>query len=98
MDNPILVLPFWAQLLYAEHLRQEMDNEGALFKCNTLEDTHKAFEMMQRAYVAGYQDRTKQLRPVPKLRDPYPLESKPSKKGPPPLPKPIEPGPFNKSR
>ena len=95
MEHPIKDLPEWAKLLYAEYLRQEMSNEDALFKCNTLEDTHRAFEMMMRAYVAGFRDRTKQLRPLPKLRD-YP--EKPDGKGLTSPSKPIQPGPFNKGR
>ena len=102
MEHPIKDLPEWAKLLYAEYLRQEMSNEDALFKCNTLEDTHRAFEMMMRAYVAGFRDRTRQLRPLPKLRD-YPEKPdgktmRNNGKGPPPPSKHIQPGPFNKGR
>jgi hypothetical protein len=98
MERPIKDLPEWAQLLYAEYLRQEMANEGTMFQCSTLPDTHKAFDMVMRAYVAGYRDRTKQLRPVPQLRD-FPVKpdgtTKRNGKGPPPLP---TNSPFNKGR
>ena len=75
---------------HVRHLVQTANTNDA-----TLEDTHKAFEMMQRAYVAGFRDRTKQLRPLPKLRD-YP--EKPDGKGLTSPSKPIQPGPFNKGR
>lgn len=95
-DHPIKELPEWAQSLFADFLSAEMHNDATMFQCATLEDTHRAFEMMMRAYVAGYRDRTKGLRPVPKIRD-YPPQAQATKgkAGPPPLP---PQGPFNKGR
>jgi hypothetical protein len=97
MSNPIEDLPDWVQLLFADFLSRENKNEETIFYCSTKLDAQKAFQMMERAYVAGYRDRTKQLRAVPKLRDPYPPlpEAKPPRRGPPPLP---TEGPYHKGR
>lgn len=94
-NRPITELPVWAQLLFGEFLAAEMDNDATMFKCLTLEDSHRAFEMMMRAYVAGYRDRTKGLRPVPKLSFPPQAQAIKGKKGPPPIP---PQGPYHKGR
>jgi len=65
MERLIETLPEWAQTLFGNWLHTEMSNEATVPNGATLTDTYKIADMVLRAYIQGYKDRTKQLRPVP---------------------------------
>lgn len=89
-------LPGWAQVLLADYLKVEMNDDKHMFKTPTAEDTRRAFDMMIRCYVSGFRDRTKGLRALPKLRDDSEVQhTSAPRKGPPPLP---PQGPYSKGR